>query len=193
MIDALLASLEHEADAEIARVREGAQAQVAELTRAAQQHMAERREQTLGRRETELRAELERALATARASARAQVLKTRAALLDRLFARLRAELSNVAASAPYRAQLPAQLKTSLGFAGDQPVTVRCNPALADTLRSVLRSSGNGNGRLHLEPDRDIAAGFLLTTTALEIDATLENELERLRPRLALLALRMLSA
>ena len=193
MIEALLASLEHEADAEIARVREEAQARVAELTRAAEQRMAERREHTLGRRETEARAELERALASARGTARAQVLKTRGVLLERLFARLRTELSDVAASAPYRARLPAELKTSLRFAGDQPVTVRCNPALARTLRSVLRSNGTGNGRLHVEPDRRIAAGFSLTTTALEIDGTLENRLERLRPRLALLALRMLSA
>lgn len=195
MIEPLLAALEREADAEIARVREDAQARMAELTEAAERRMAARRQMTLGRREAEARAELERALAGTRQAARAQVLNTRGALLERLFARLRADLSDVAASAPYRARLAGQLKTLMRFTGDQPVTVRCNPGLAATLRSVLRTNGAGNGRPHLQPDRHIAAGFSLTTQsgALEVDATLENRLERMRPRLALEALRMLSA
>lgn len=193
MIDALLASLERETDTEIARVREEAQARVAELTYAAEQRMTARREQALGRREVTARAELERALAGARETVRTETLNARAALLERLFAHLRAGLSDVAASAAYRARLGGQVKALMRFAGNQPVTLRCDPALAATLRSLFTTNGAGNGRPHIEPDRHIAAGFSLTTTGLEIDATLETRLERLRPRLALEALRMLSA
>ena len=70
------------------------------------------------------------------------------------------------------------------------MTVRCNPTLAATLRHVIRT----NGRWPIRSDSHIAAGFRLTTAdgTLEIDATLETRLERLRPRLALEALAALS-
>ena len=190
MIDALLATLEREAETEISRVRDDARARAAELIAAAEQRIALRREQTLAQRTAAARAEHERALAATRAAARAQVLAARAALLDRLFARLRADLPAVAATAAYRAGLARQLEQLRSFAGDRPITVRCNPALAATLRHVIRT----NGRWPIRPDSHIAAGFRLTTAdgTLEIDATLEDRLERLRPQLALEALAALS-
>jgi vacuolar-type H+-ATPase subunit E/Vma4 len=190
MIDALLATLEREAEAEISRVMDDARARAAEIVVAAEQRIALRREQTLEQRTTEARAEHERALASRRADARTRVLAARAALLDRLFVRLRLELPAVAASAAYRAGLGRQLEHLSSFAGDRSITVHCNPALAATLRNVMPT----NGRLPIRPDPHIAAGFRLTTAdgTLEIDATLETRLEQLRPRLALEALAALS-
>ena len=190
MIDVLLATLEREAEAEISRVMDGARARAAEIVAAAQQRIALRREQTLAQRTAAARAEHERALAATRAAARAQVLAARAALLDRLFARLRAELPAVAGSAAYRAGLAGQLERLRSFAGERSLTVHCNPALAATLRNVMRT----NGRLPIRPDSQIAGGFRLTTAdgKLEVDATLEDRLERLRPQLALEALAALS-
>ena len=190
MIDALLATLERDAEAEISRVMDDARARAAEIVAAAEQRIARRREQTLEQRTTEARAEHERALAATRAAARAQVLAARAALLDGLFARVRAELPAVAASAAYRAGLARQLEHLSVFAGDRSITVRCNPALTATLRHVIKT----NGRWPIRSDSHIEAGFRLTAAdgTLEIDATLENRLERLRPRLALEALAALS-
>ena len=190
MIDALLATLAREAETEISRVLDDARARAAEIVAAAEQRIALRREQTLEQRTATTRAEHERALATTRVAARAQVLTARGALLDRLFDRLRAELPAVARSAAYRAGLPRQLEHLKTFAGNRSVAVSCNPALAPTLRNVVKT----NGRLPIRADSEIAAGFRLTTAdgTLEIDATLENRLERLRPQLALEALAALS-
>lgn len=190
MIDALLATLEREAETEISRVLDDARARAAELVAAARQRSTAVREQTLEQRTATARAEHERALATKRAAARAQVLAARGALLDRLFDRLRAELPAVARSAAYRAGLPRQLEHLKTFAGDRSVTVRCSPALVATMRNVVKR----NGRLPIRPDVHITAGFRLSTAdgTLEIDATLENRLERLRPQLALEALAALS-
>jgi len=190
MIDVLLATLEREAEAEISRVMDDARARAAEVIAAAERRMAARRQLSLEQRTAEARAEHERALATARAAARAPVLAARAALLDRLFAGLRAKLPAVAASAAYRAALARQLEVLSAFAGDRPSTVRCNPALVATLRRAMKTKG----RWPIRPDSSIAAGFRLTTTdgVLEVDATLETRLEQLRPRLALEALAALS-
>jgi len=191
MIDALLATLERDADAEIARVMAEARSQAADLTRAVEQRMTERRAAALGRRETEARAQHERALSTARLAARAQVLEARATLLNQVFRELRAGLPEVARSAAYRRNLAAQWARLSAFAGDEPVTVRCTPALTATLRHLITS----NGHVRIKSDASIAAGFSVTTAdgALEVDGSLESRLERLRPQLSLEALAALFA
>lgn len=191
MIDTLLATLEREAEAEIARVLDDARARAAELTRATDEKIAARRGQLLGPREIAARAEHERVLADARRAARASVLEARAALLDRLFVAIRAILPQLAGSAAYRGTLARQLQRLSAFAGDQRVTIRCMPALTATLRRLIKA----NGHIRIQPDEGISAGFCLTTAdgALDVDASLESRLERLRPRLALDALAALSA
>jgi vacuolar-type H+-ATPase subunit E/Vma4 len=186
MIDTLLATLEREAEAEIARVMDDARARVAALNAASDDRIAVERGALLGVREAKARAELERALAAARVAARGRVLAARTALLSRVFQKLEEQLPRVAESAEYRARLAAQIEQLMPFAGGQPVTVRCSPDLAPALRAAVKT----NGRSRIQPDAGIAAGFRLTTGdgVLEIDATLEGRLERLRPELALEAL-----
>jgi vacuolar-type H+-ATPase subunit E/Vma4 len=190
-MDALLRTLEREAEAEIARVLDDARARAVELTRVADESIAARRGATLERRETAARKEHERALAGARHTARAQVLEARAALLDRLFVQIRVALPELARSTAYRRSLATQLRRLSAFAGDQPVTVRCMPALATTLRRLIKT----NGHVRIRGDPRIAAGFFVTTVdgALDVDGSLESRLERLRPQLALEALAALSA
>lgn len=191
MIDALLATLEREAGAEVTRVMEEARAHAADLTAAAEQRMAERRAATLGKRETEARAQHERALAGLRLAARARVLQARAALLDLLFAALRAALPELSRSAAYRQDLAKEVQRLRAFAGDQAVTIRCTPALTTALQRLIKT--NGHVRIRAEPR--IAAGFRVTTAdgALEVDGSLESRLARLRPQLALEAIAALFA
>lgn len=190
MIDALLATLEREAEAEIARVTQDANIRATELTAAAEQRMATRRDAMLGRRETEARAGHERELAAARVAARAKVLAARAELLDRLFHRLRQDLPKLTARTAYHSGLARQIERLKTFAGEQAVTLQCSPSLAGALRRTVKT----NGRLRIQPDARIRAGFRLLTAdeALAVDATLESRLDRLRPRLALEALAALS-
>jgi vacuolar-type H+-ATPase subunit E/Vma4 len=191
MIDALLATLEREAEGEIARITEEARARAAELAAAGERRIAERRAATLARTEAETRAEHGRALSAARAAARVRVLAARTALLDRVFATLTAELPGLVASRAYEAQLPQRIEDLLRFAGEQPVTLECSPALAPTLRQIIKT----NGRLRIRPDSGVRAGCRLRADdgSVEIDGSLETQLERLRPQLALEALAELSS
>lgn len=190
MIDALLARLERDAEAEIARVLAGGRAQAAAVTAQAEQRIARRRQAALARREAERRAGMERALAGARHAARERVLQARETLLERCFARLRAALPSLAATAAYRGALAGDVARTLAFAGDRKVIVRCAPALTAALRRLVKT----NGRLSVKPDARIAAGFRVATAdgGLEVDATLEGRALRLRPRLALEALAALA-
>lgn len=192
MIDALLGTLEREAAAEIARVTEEARVRAAEVVAAGEQRIAERRAAALARHEAGARTQHARALCEARAAARVRVFAARNALLDRVFATFTAELPALAASELYQARLPQRIEDLLRFAGDQSVTLESSPALASTLRRLVRT----NGHLRIRPDSSLRAGFRLRGGAadgsIEIDASLDTELERLRPQLALEALAALS-
>ncbi len=191
MIDALLSSLEREADAEIERVRADARTRAAALTSQAADRCARRREATLGRRESAGRAALERALAGARHRARERALQARESLLDRFFPQLWAALPALAATSAYRAALARDVARTLAFAGDRKALVHCAPALTSLMRRLVKA----NGRLSIKSDPRIAAGFKVATAdgGLEIDGTLEGRALRLRPRLALEALAALGA
>lgn len=190
-MDALLRTLEREAEAEIARLLDDARARGEALTREADERIAACRGATLQQREGAARKEHERALAAARRTARARVLEARAALLDRFFVQVRAVLPQLVRSPAYRRYLATELPRLNAFAGDRAVTVRCTPALSTTLRRLIKP----NGHVRIRGDARIVAGLVVATAdgALEVDGSLERRLERLRPRLALAALAALSA
>lgn len=191
MIDALLAGLERAAEAEITQVVTEARAQAAALTAQAEQRIARRRQAALGHQESEGRAAMERALAGARRVARERALLARAHLLDRFFAALRKTLPALAATSEYRAALARDVARTLAFAGGQKAVIHCAPALATQMRRLVKT----NGRLAIKADPRIAAGFKVQTQdgGLEVDGTLEGRAQRLRPRLALEALKALGA
>jgi vacuolar-type H+-ATPase subunit E/Vma4 len=182
-MDALLAILEREAEAEVERLRADGHSRAAAVASQAADHLARQREETLGRREQEGRAALERALVDARRAARGRVLVARETLIGKLFGALRASLPAIIDTAAYRAALPAVFARTVTFAGDQAAIVHCAPALAPLLRSLIKSHEG----LTVRPDPALADGFRIVTTdgALEVDGTLGGRAERLRPRLAL--------
>jgi vacuolar-type H+-ATPase subunit E/Vma4 len=186
MIDALLAGLEREAEAEIARVLADGRAQAAALTAQAEERIARQRQAALGRRESEGRAAMERSLAGARHLARERTLQARANLLDRVFTALQAALPALAATAAYRATLARDLARTLAFAGEEKAVVHCAPALTTLMRRLVKA----NGGLRIKSDARIVAGFKVATAdgGLEVDGTLEGRALRQRPRLALEAL-----
>ena len=191
MIDALLAGLERAAEAEIVRVTAEGQARAAALKAQAEQRIAGRRQAALGQREAEGRAALERSLARARHVARERALRAREHLLDRFFTTLRSTLPGLAATSVYRGALAQDLARTLTFAGEGEVVVHCAPALTTDIRRLMKT----NGRLTIKTDPQIVAGFRVATAdgALEVDATLEGRVLRLRPRLAVEALAALGA
>lgn len=185
-MDALLARLERDAEAEIARVLADARARAAAITAEAEARVAGRRQAALARREAEYRAAMERALGTARHAARQRALAAREALLERCFAEVRAALPGAAATVAYRGALAENVRRALAFTGDRPAAIRCAPDLAPALRRLIKT----NGRLRIESDREIAAGFRVATAdgTLEVDETLGARVARRRPQLALQAL-----
>ncbi|HTL96187.1 MAG TPA: V-type ATP synthase subunit E family protein [Gemmatimonadaceae bacterium] len=186
MIDALLATLEREGEADVARVLAEGRAQAAAVAAESEARIVARKRAALGSREAEGRVSLERQHANARRAARGRVLAARAALLERLFAALRECLPGVAATPAYRETLAGDVMRAVRFAGGRPAVLRCAASLASALARVVKT----NGKLRIEAVPDIAAGYRLVTTdgVLEVDATLEGALERLRPRIALAAL-----
>jgi vacuolar-type H+-ATPase subunit E/Vma4 len=191
MIDALLAGLERAAEAEISRVLAEGRAQADALTAQAAQRIALRRQAALGRRESEGRAAMERALADARHVARERALRGREHLLDRFFTALRGTLPGLAATSAYHAALAQDVARTLAFAGEREAVVHCAPALTTYIRRLVKA----NGRLSIKADPQITAGFRVATAdgGLEVDGTLEGRALRLRPRLALEALAALGA
>lgn len=191
MIDALLATLEREADGEIARVLAEGRTRAAAIIAESDRRIADRKRAAFGVLEADGRTALARVLATARYQARGRVLVAREALLQRLFAALREFLPEMTGTEAYRARLAEDLPRALAFAGERPVTVQCTPALVTVLQRLAKT----NGRLRVEPTSQIAAGYRVVTMdgGLEVDATLEGWIEQLRPRLALEALAALGA
>lgn len=190
MIDALLASLKREAEAQIAATLAESREQAGAITTASEQRIAQECARTLERREAAARAESARALQVARQTQRGRVLAGRAAFLDRVFAELRAMLPALATTPSYRTRLAGDLARAVAFVGDQPATIHCPSALEPVLRDLIAT----NGHLRIHPDGEITTGFRVITTdgSLEVDDTLEGLLERQRPGLALAALAELS-
>jgi vacuolar-type H+-ATPase subunit E/Vma4 len=162
MIDALLARLEREAEAEITRVAAEGHAAAAAITASAADALARRQEEALAQREESRREAVERAVATTRHAARQRVLAARAQFLIRVFAQLEKALPGIAATPAYRSALSRDLARARAFLGGQPGAIRRAPT--GGLRLVT-----ADGRL-------------------EVDVTLAGRMERLRPRLALEAL-----
>jgi vacuolar-type H+-ATPase subunit E/Vma4 len=167
----------------VERLRADGHSRAAAVASQAADRLARQREETLGRREEEGRAALERALVDARRAARGRVLVARATLLGKLLGALRASLPAIIDTAAYRAALPPVFARTVTFAGDQAAIVHCAPALAPLLRSLIKSHEG----LTVRPDPALADGFRIVTTdgVLEVDGTLGGRAERLRPRLAL--------
>jgi vacuolar-type H+-ATPase subunit E/Vma4 len=126
---------------------------------------------------------MEVALAGTRRVARCAELDARARLLDRVFDAARELFPAAVGEAAYRDALPAQLAAALAAAGDDPAVVLGAKALIPRLRAALPR----DSRAEVRADAGVGPGFRVTAAdgAMEVDATLEGRLERLRPALAI--------
>jgi len=182
-LEQLLAALEADARAQADRVLTDARAAAQRIAQEAEERVARRREQVLEDRGRELRSAAEGALAEARRRGRCAALTARDQLLERVFDAAREQLPAAIERPDYRAALPGVLAEALAALGDEAkVTVRCAPSLkADLCRAA------GSPAPTVSADPKVGAGFTAATADgdVQIDATLEARLVRLRPLLAI--------
>jgi len=181
-LEHLLEALERDANAQIDQLLAQARAEANRITAAATAALAQRRGTATDARERTRRREVEQAVTRARRTARRSVLEARERLLERVFAAARGELPAAAAGPGYRAGLPAALDGALAAVGHEQVVIRCPEALARDLEQLRPESES----VSVVVDPATGSGFRLTTAdgAVEVDATLESRLDRLRPELA---------
>jgi vacuolar-type H+-ATPase subunit E/Vma4 len=187
----LLAALTREAERDAARLRAEAEACATAIAAAAAAQVERARAEQLGGREAQWRVDVERALAAARRTARAEVLAARGRLLERVLAAVRTCLPALADDAAYRSVLARDVEAALAYLGDEPVTLRCTPALADAVRALVTDKP----RVQVEPDAAVGTGVRAVSAdgVVEVDNTLEGRLDRLSARVSFAALHRLAA
>lgn len=141
-IDALLRHLEEDATREATRLRRMADEAARELMARADADAARARALHLERVGEERRRAGEREVATARAAARSDFLRVRAALLDRILARAVALLEAMPADR-YRAQVGVLAAEAARYLEGAPAVLECPPDALDALTGAV------DGRLAL--------------------------------------------
>jgi vacuolar-type H+-ATPase subunit E/Vma4 len=124
---------------------------------------------------------VESALARARREARRETLESRRRVLERVFAAARAGLPAAVERPDYRAGVTRELELALRCLGDRPATLRCHPALRAQVEPLVRSRSG----IAVVADPGAGSGFRIVASdgSLDVDATLEDRLARLAPRL----------
>lgn len=131
-IDALLLHLEEDATREAARIRSAAAAAAAEIVARAEADAGRRRALHLERVAADRRSAGERQVAAARATARDQFLRVRAALLDRVFARA-AVLLDATPAERYAAHVGALARDAARYLEGAPAVLECPEDAATAL------------------------------------------------------------
>jgi vacuolar-type H+-ATPase subunit E/Vma4 len=182
-LEHLVGTLAREAEAEAAAILAAARADADAITARSEQVCAASRESARATREAEQRAAVESALAEARRIARGEMLEARRRVLDRVFGAARAALPAAVERPEYRAGVAQELEIALRCVGDRPATLRCHPVLQAVIEPLLRARAS----VTLVVDPAAGSGFRVVTRdgSLEVDATLEDRLARLAPRLAI--------
>lgn len=178
----LIARLERDAEARLAALTAKTDAEVAVLQADAERAKRGFRDRELASRRATRRARLEHEQAEARQRARADRLRAQHALLERVFARARSRLPEVAASPGWRAALPHALVGALKYLEGQRVVVRCPQGVAELVRARL---GKRDDVAVIE-DPALALGCVVMTPdeSVVIDDTLSTRLSRAEARLA---------
>lgn len=180
-IDALLLHLEEDATREAARLRGAADEAAAEIVARAEADAARRRALHLERVAGDRRSAGERQVAAARATARDQFLRVRAALLDRVFARATALLDSTPADR-YAANVGALAGDAARYLEGAPAVLECPADAAAALAEAAR--GLPNITVRAAP---VAAGVTGTSAdgRVVVDNSLSALLARRRPELAI--------
>jgi vacuolar-type H+-ATPase subunit E/Vma4 len=116
------------------------------------------------------------------------VLAARAETLQRIVRRMEQLLEERHGSEAVLSRAGADLDAALGYL-DGTVSIRCRPELVTWVRSRLA----GRARDAVQADPKVGTGAVLRAAdgSVEIDATVEQRLARLRPELTVAAARML--
>lgn len=191
-IGALLATLERETDERIALLLAGARAEAAALVSEADAARQRRRDALLAEREAVLQRAAAGEVDRARREARAGVLGDRAGAVERIFARARQLLAERRDDPGTFAATLAGLEPALDAVAGRAV-VRCRPQHVSELSARLDGARAAQRDVTLEGDPAVGTGFMVTAAdgSVSVDATLEARLEGERPRLAIVALRVL--
>ena len=175
----LIARLERDAQARGDELARQASAEAGALRAEAERLLVQRREQELTRRRSERRLRHEAELAEARRASRGTRLAAQHALLERIFARARSLLPEVACSAEYFALLPGHYAEARRYVEGLKVTVRCHPS------SALWLHGTDGDATFVE-DVQAAPGVYVSAEdgSVFIDNTLPARMQRLEAKLA---------
>ena len=171
----LVTAFERDTETEVLAILAAGIAEAARIDAAATRARSERIAGASGTFAAGRRIDADARIAEASRRARIAVLATRAAMLDRV-------------RAAVRAQLPALVDTRLGTnliaaavacVGDEPGTLRCRPGLVEVARRLAPAS------VQVEADAEVATGAIIdVATGTRIEATLDAFLDREWPRLA---------
>jgi vacuolar-type H+-ATPase subunit E/Vma4 len=186
-LEQLLAALEADARTQADRLLADARASAQRIAQEAEERVARRRDQVLEEHGRELRANAESTLADARHRGRCGALTARDQIVERVFDAARGQLATAIDRPAYRAALPGILAEALAALGDDvKVKVRCAPSLVADIRRAAGAQASAP-RPVVAADAGVGAGFTAATADgdIEIDATLEARLIRLRPLLAI--------
>ena len=175
----LIARLERDAQTRADELDARAGAEADALQADAARLLVQRRAQELTRRRTQRQLRHEAALAQARRAARGARLAAQHALLERIFARARSLLPEVASSAEYFALLPGHYAEARRYVEGLKVTVRCHPS------SAIWLHGTDADATFVE-DAQAAPGVYVSAAdgSVFIDNTLPARMERLETKLA---------
>lgn len=214
-LEALLAELDAEAEAERAAVLTEARSKADRIRIESGRAMSHRREERLGAAKAEEERKALAGLAAARSEARRLVLDARRRVADRVCAALEQRIESSASDSEYLARIPGELHAAAMLAPPGHGTVRVAPDLVTYVEQTLsKREGPTDGRgataresrprvaaarrglrLDVAADPDVASGFLLVAERgrVVVDASLGTRLNLAWPRLATRVLRELDS
>ena len=187
----LLAELRREAERMIATRAAEARAEAARIRDTAAAQLERRRAAAVGEREQVLAQRREAARAAVVQSTLHDVLTARETFVTRVFAEAERQLDALAASPDLAARLAPLVAQALSFLDADDLRVRCAaPARAAVQAALVAAGCTGTP---IESDATVATGAVLESAAgaVRVSATLAARLRRMRPTLAIDAIRQL--
>ena len=180
-LDALLATLEREAEAQRAGIEREAEASAARILAQMEAEVGRRSRLALDREGERVRRDSDREFAAYRRRLLEEALRARAATLDRIIARAEALIAQL--SAPdYAGQVPGMVAATLRYLEGVPAVLECQPDLEAAVRAaaagrpvrVVASAGARPGVVARAEDGSVT-----------VDGSLAGRLARLRADLAI--------
>ena len=185
----LLERLHRDADQAIAQLLAAAEQDAARIRADADARRTRHRSAAVAACEADLTRQRDAARHAAEQGTVRGVLLARAAFLDRVFERADALLNELPRNADFARRLTPLLVDALPFVEGAGARVRCAPACTEGVRAALGAAGAGP--TDVVADDRIPAGAVVENAAgdVRVDATFAARLRRLRPALAIDAVR----